>query len=146
MSFFSKIFGIDRGIDIAARKAVNHMQDIQKYIGERNELIKYLNVNKIDYFFENDILNKDVNNLCWNFKIANNQILHFVESDSLISAHFQGHPSNPLEAVDFVISHNRIWYNIGYPWKHQNRPIHQYCQTFIKSLNSHNIHTFLEND
>jgi hypothetical protein len=49
MGFFSKIFGIDKGIEVTARNCVEHMKKIQSYVNLQDELKKFLEVNNIPY-------------------------------------------------------------------------------------------------
>jgi len=137
MGFFSKILGIDKGIDVTARNCVTHMKSIQPYIKDKNELIKYLSANNIEYG-----VYEDTNDMLWNIKLSVAQTIKFVRYDndvSFVSGNFQILEGNPLEAVSFSIFSNVIKYKIDYKYKKYNTPLPSQCQTFINSLNSYGI-------
>lgn len=136
MGFFSKILGIDKGIDLVARDCVEHMQQVQKLIHSKDDLKAYLSNNNITYGIyegEKDIL--------WDLKLSSTQTIRFSTNEQYIMGHFDKLSNNPLNPVTFFISDDSITYETDYAYKRQNVPLPDACQTFIKSLESRNVKT-----
>lgn len=139
MGFFSKVFGIDKGIDITARNAIEHMQQIQKYVNNRDELIKYLSMNNINYAIDKSFMDDTKENLRWAIQVSKMQVLQFMHSDNFIQGYFDEMQGNPLEPVSFLISDISITYSIDMAYEMQGVPLPSMCQTFINSLQTRNI-------
>lgn len=136
MGFFSKIFGIDKGIDLIARDCVEHMQQVQKFINSRDDLIVYLDSNTIPYGTY-----EDSKNILWDLKLSSSQIIRFRTDEKYIMGSFNKFSSNPLNPVSFIIADDDITYNTDYAYKRDNVPLPSACQTFIQSLESRNVKT-----
>lgn len=134
MGFFSKILGIDKGIDLIARDCVKHMQQVQKLINSRDDLIAYLHSNTIPYG-----INENGKDIIWDLKLSSSQIIRFRTNENHIMGNFDMFSSNPLNPITFIVNDEFIAYYINYSYKRDNVPLPSACQTFIKSLESRNI-------
>lgn len=140
MGFFSKVLGIDKGIDITARNTVEHMQEVQKYVGNRDELIKYLSVNNLHYVLDEDFTDNTKKNLRWAIQVSKMQTLQFTHTDgNFIHGYFDDMQGNPLDAISFSIADFSITYSIDIAYEMQGIPLPSMCQTFINSLQTRNI-------
>ena len=140
MGLLSKIFGIDKGIDITAKNCIEHMIEVQKYVNDREKLIKYLSSNNINYIINKSLSNETTLHLNWAINIGKIQRLELTHTDNYIYADFNEILNNPLTPISFSISDNGISYNIDVIYTIQNIPLPSMCQTFIKSLETRNIH------
>lgn len=134
MGFFSKMLGIDKGIDIIARDCVKHMQQVQKLINSTDDLIAYLHSNTIPYG-----INENGKDIVWDLKLSSSQIIRFRTNENDIMGNFDMFSNNPLNPITFIINDEFIAYYTNYAYKRDNVPLPSACQTFIKSLESRNI-------
>ncbi len=140
MGFFSKVLGIDKGIDITARNAVEHMKQVQKYVNDRDELIKYLSINNLHYVLDEDFTDRTKKNLRWAIQVSKMQVLQFTHTDSnFIHGYFDEMQGNPLDAISFSIADFSITYSVDMAYEMQGVKLPSMCQTFINSLHSRNI-------
>ncbi len=139
MGFFTKIFGIDQGIENFTKNLVEILFVYQKYLNNRATLINLLNNSHIQYRSNN----VDNGVIHWDLKIGP-EFTHFMlnEESNTIFVSFSEFHYSPYTPIKIFINDNKIDCLILYPINTSIDPV--LCNIFLKMLNKYGIKNVME--